>query len=151
MIDKREAILSRLVEVIEESGAFVSVSRNNPDPNPARMPAAVIFDADEETAAPPNPDKWREPNAPQLMTLRPEVYVLLAAAASNAGPRLSELRAAVYKAVVNDARLVELTDNTSGRIALNACRSQFAVGRSMNAELRMEFFFTYVLWARDLV
>lgn len=151
MIDRREAILSRLVEVIEGASVFSRVHRNNPNPTEGRMPAAVVFDADEEAAPMPDLSRYREPNAPQLMTMRPEVYVLIATNAANAGPRLSELRSAVYRAVVEDSTLNDLVGGKNGRIALNACRSQFAVGRSMQSELRMEFEFTYVLWARDLV
>ncbi len=150
MIDKREAILSRLVEVIEGASVFSSVYRNNPNPNEGRMPAAVVFDADEEAASMPDTARYREAGAPQFMTMRPEIYVLIAANAANAGPRLSELRAAVYRAIAEDKELSDLV-GTNGRISLSACRSQFAVGRSMQAELRMEFAFTYGLWARDLV
>jgi molybdenum cofactor biosynthesis enzyme len=150
MIDRREAILSRIVEVIEATSEFAVVSRNKPNAGEGRMPEAVVFDADEESAVMPDTSRWREADAPQLMTMRPEIYVLIAANAANAGPRLSELRAAVYRAIVEDKELSDLVGRT-GRIIMQACRSQFAVGRTMQAELRIEFAITYVLWARDLV
>jgi hypothetical protein len=149
--DRREEILSRLFEILDDVPGLSAVYRNCADPNEAKMPAAVVFDADEEIADPQPRVSGRGDAATtlQFVTMRPEVYILLSARAADAGTRLNELRARIYKAVVTDAALISLVE-TNGKITLEACRSGFAVGRAMSAELKMEFGFTYVLRTSDL-
>jgi hypothetical protein len=149
MIDRREQILARLVGIMETISGVVAVYRNCPDPNEARMPAIVVFDADEEIAPLPDTARYKGPTAPQVMVMRPEVFVVLSARAADAGTRLNELRARIYKAVVTDDALSDIV-GTNGRISLEAGRSGFAVGRAMSSELKLEFGFTYVLRASDL-
>jgi hypothetical protein len=149
MTDRREQILARLVEIMETIPGVGAVYRNNPDPNEGRMPAVVVFDADEEVAPLPDTARYKGSTAPQVMIMRPEIYILLSARAADAGTRLNELRALVYKAVVTDAALSDLVE-TNGRISLEAGRSGFAVGRAMLSELKLEFCFTYVMRASDL-
>jgi hypothetical protein len=149
MTDRREKILARLVEIMETITGVVSVYRNCPDPIEARMPAVVVFDADEEIAPLPDTARYKGPTAPQVMVMRPEVFVVLSARAADAGTRLNELRARIYKAVITDEALSDIV-GTNGRISLEAGRSGFAVGRAMSSELKLEFGFTYVLRASDL-
>lgn len=149
MSDKREQILARLVEIMETIPGVGAVYRNNPDPNEGRMPAVVVFDADEELAPLPDTAQYKGPTAPQVMVMRPEIYILLSARAADAGTRLNGLRASIYKAVVTDPSLFALV-GTNGRIILEAGRSGFAVGRAMSSELKLEFGFTYVLQASEL-
>lgn len=149
MTDKREAILARLVEIMETITGVVAVYRNCPDPNEARMPAVVVFDADEETAPLPDTARYKGPTAPQVMIMRPEVFVVLSARAADAGTRLNEFRARIYKAIVTDEALSDIV-GTNGKISLEAGRSGFAVGRAMSSELKLEFSISYVLWERDL-
>lgn len=149
MIDRREQILARLVEIMETIPGVGAVYRNNPDPNEGRMPAVVVFDADEGLAPLPDAARYKDPTAPQVMIMRPEIYILLSSRAADAGTRLNELRARVYKAVVTDKNLEDLV-GMKGRITLEAGYSGFAVGRAMSSELRLEFGFTYVMWASDL-
>jgi hypothetical protein len=149
MIDRREQILARLVEIMETIPAVGAVYRNNPDPNEGRMPAIIVFDADEEIAPLPDTARYKGSTAPQVMVMRPEIYILLSARAADAGTRLNELRARIYKAVVTDEALSDIV-GTNGRISLEAGRSGFAVGRAMSSELKLEFGFTYVLQPSDL-
>jgi hypothetical protein len=149
MIDRREQILARLVEITRAIAGVVAVYRNCPDPNEAKLPAVIVFDADEELAPMPDTTRYKGPTAPQVMIMRPEIYILLSARAADAGTRLNELRARIYKAVVTDSVLSELV-GTNGRITLEAGRSGFAVGRAMSSELKLELSFTYILRACDL-
>lgn len=149
MTDKREQILARLVEIMETIPGVGEVYRNNPDPNEGRMPAVVVFDADEEVASLPDTARYKGSTAPQVMIMRPEIYILLSARAADAGTRLNELRARIYKAIVTDLTLSSLVE-TNGRIMLEAGRSGFAVGRAMASELKLEFSFAYVLRASEL-
>jgi hypothetical protein len=123
--------------------------RNCLDPNEARMPAIVVFDADEEIAPLPDTARYKGPMAPQVMIMRPEVFVVLSARAADAGTRLNQLRARIYNAVVTNETLSDIV-GTNGRISLEAGRSGFAVERTMSSELRLEFGFTYVLQLSDL-
>jgi hypothetical protein len=149
--DRREEILSRLFEILDDIPGVSTVYRNNPDPNEAKMPAVVLFDADEELADPqPKASGRGEPaTTVQFMVMRPEVHILLSARAADAGTRLSELRSRIFKAIVTDSVLAGLAD-TNGKITLEACRSGFAAGRAMTSELKMEFSLTYVLRSSDL-
>lgn len=151
MTDKREAILARLVEIVETIPGVATVYRNNPDPNEAKMPAVVVFDADEELADPqPRVSGRGDPATTiQFMVMRPEVHILLSARAADAGTRLSELRSKIFKAVVTDSVIAGLAE-ANGRITLEACRSGFAAGRAMTSELKMEFSLIYVLRSSDL-
>ena len=149
MIDRRESILARLVVLMGTVKGIERVYRNNPNPNEGQMPAVVIFDADEEVAPVPETHHYKGATAPQIVIMRPEIFICLSERASDAGTRLNELRAAIYKAIVSDATLVSLV-GTNGRINFHAVRTGFAVGRSLAAELKLEIAFTYVLAVSDL-
>lgn len=148
MADRREQILVRIVEVLKTVTGIDAVYRNNNQPNETHVPAAVLFDADEDVANMPDPEIWRQPNAPQLMTMRPEIYLILGKKFENVGTSLNDFRGRIYKALVQDATLYALT-GTTGRMRLDSTQTQLATGRAMTGECRLLFSITYVLRASD--
>jgi len=149
MIDRREGIIARLVELMDSVDGVEVVYRNNPNPNEGKMPAIVVFDADEEQSPVPENMRNKGATAPVFLTMKPEIFIVLSDRAANAGSRLNELRARVLKAIANDQTLVDLA-TTNGRINLHSTRTGFAVGRSLAAEMKIEIGFTYPLLFSDL-
>lgn len=148
MADRREQILVRLVEILKTVHGIDAVYRNNDMPNEEHRPAAVVFDADESQADNPDPNIWRQAGAPQIMTMRPEIYLLLGKKFADVGTTLNDLRGRVYKAIATDATLASIT-GYNGRIRLDVMQTQLATGRAMNGEARLLFEISYVLKTSD--
>ena len=56
MVDTREDILARLLEVVATIPNIQSAQRNNVDIVEDQLPAAIVFDGDEETNDATDPD-----------------------------------------------------------------------------------------------
>ena len=50
MVDTREDVLARLLEVVATIPNIKSAQRNNLDITEEQLPAAIVFDGDEETS-----------------------------------------------------------------------------------------------------
>ncbi|MDK1386374.1 hypothetical protein QN224_13240 [Sinorhizobium sp. 8-89] len=142
MADPRELILQRLVEIGEGIAGVRKVKRNEIGQNESVLPLVVILDGDE-TAADSDP-KNRPPTAPRIMTMTPEIYVVVADKAATVGTEINLMRARMIDAIANDAQIVALTkDREGGRY--EGAASGLSRGRSMLGEVGLSFSFTYVL------
>ena len=141
MTDKREQILQRLLFILGSIEGMKTAVRNIEPPEPDR-PAAAIFDADEEIADFEFDE--RRQGAPIIMIMRPEIYVLVAAAPESLGTDINTKRAALIKAIMYDAELLALTKDDRG-IRYEGCASALSRGRQLNGEIGLSFAFTYVL------
>ncbi len=150
MADRREAIIRRILVVLNETNLFVTVARNSLHMPDEICPGVVVFDADEVVASDhPDAESWSPPRRPQFMTMRPDICLRLTSKTKDMGSELNRLRAAVYLAIVSDQALHDLI-GSNGRMMLDAARTQLAAGRQMTADMTMSFSFTYPLLAKDL-
>ncbi|MGR9317289.1 hypothetical protein ACU8LZ_12660 [Rhizobium leguminosarum] len=142
MADPRELILVRLGLVIAGVEDIRKVKRNELDQNESILPLAVILDGDE-TANDSDPVS-RPPTAPRIMTMTPEIYIIVTDKAASVGTKINLLRCRVISAIANDAEIIALTkDREGGRY--EGAASGLSRGRSMMGEVGLSFSFRYVL------
>jgi hypothetical protein len=146
-MDRREAILSRLVEIAGGLDGIVEARRNLPDVSEFRRPAIGIWDG-EEIGAETDPT-IRPANTPRRIEIRPEIFILVSADAADLGPTLNRFRAALVKAVLTDAPLIALTENGRGARYLG-CASGLARGRKVEGEMTLRFAIPYILNPAEL-
>jgi hypothetical protein len=147
-MDKREAILARLVEVAAGLDGVATAVRNQDEISERVRPAIAVFDADE-TADEAAERQDHPGRAPNRVVMTPEVLILLGASPENIGPALNGLRAKLVKAVLTDAQLIALT-GTNGRVRYAGCSTHLGHGRSMEGSMGVQFSFAYVLRPEQL-
>ena len=149
MLDRREALIARILAVLQTVDGIVVATRNIRHTNLEVMPAAIVFDADEHLAESPDSGLWVPPRTPQMMTMRPEIYVMVAGKPSEVGALLNGLRASIFSAMVQDADIQSLV-GTNGRIILDLVQTALAPGRQMSGEMKIVFAITYPVILKDL-
>ncbi len=148
MLDRREDILVRLLAVCRTVDGVAKVARNEQVTNDWDFPAVIVLDADEE-ADEAAFGRGRPARSPNLVTMTPELYVILGETPEAVGSELNRLRARFIKAVLTDAELGGLV-GTNGEIRYQACATGLARGRQMIGEMGLVFSFTYVLRPAEL-
>jgi hypothetical protein len=141
-MDRREEILSRLLEIAKSIVGMDKAFRNRVEIAESARPAIIILDADE-LADEADVGRGRPPLAPRIVGMTPEIYMLLGETPENVGVALNTLRAAFIKAVLSDSSLVVLCHN--GDIRYEGFSTGLAAGRSMEGECGVSFTFRYVL------
>lgn len=149
MPSPREAIIKRLVEVMEGVPSIRKVYRNNPQPSEALLPAAVVFEADEETDAPPDQDRHRSGARPFIVTMRPEIWLWVSSGPATVGTELNAIRDDAIKAILSDPQIDTLA-GVNGRVRYESSRSALAAGRAMEGQYVMTFAISYVLKASEI-
>jgi hypothetical protein len=147
-MDKREAILQRLVEIATGLPGVTAALRNQDEISERSRPAIAVFDADESSDESTERDE-HSGRAPSLVAMTPEVLILLGALPENVGSALNALRAKLVKAVLTDAQLIALT-GANGRIRYAGCATHLGHGRSMEGSMGIQFTFAYVLRPEQL-
>lgn len=147
MIDRREMILSRLLEIASATEGVVAAFRNKDEISEKQRPAIVILDADE--AADDADPTTRPSRSPRRVAMTPEIYILLGAKPEDLGTAINALRARFVRAVLGDAQLARIV-GTNGAIRYEGCATALARGRSMEGEMGVSFSFTYVLRPEEL-
>jgi hypothetical protein len=142
-MDKREAILTRLVATAGGLAGIKTAVRNQDEVSERARPAIVIFDGDE-TADEGAQERGRSGQAPNIVEMTPETLILLGAAPESVGTALNAMRAKLVKAVLTDAELAALT-GTNGRVRYVGCSTHLGHGRSMEGSMSVQFAFAYVL------
>jgi hypothetical protein len=152
MVDTREAVLVRLLEVVATIPNMRSVHRNNVDITEDQLPAVVIFDADEETDDAQDVGQ-RPSNRPTLVRMTPEI-VIAEKTAGQIGSELTTLRRELIKRVLTDTELNEQIVKTgrhgNGAIRYLGCQTDVGWMRSMHGALRAQFMFKYTLKPDEL-
>jgi hypothetical protein len=147
-MDKREAILQRLVEIAAGLQGIATAVRNQDEISEHKRPAIVVFDADESSDE--VAERLDHPGrAPNLVVMTPEVLILLGALPESVGPALNALRAKLVKAVLTDAQLIALA-GVNGRVRYGGCSTHLGHGRSMEGSMGVQFTFAYVLRPEQL-
>lgn len=144
-MDRREDILARLLVVAQGLPGMTAAVRNAGGLSDDKRPAVVILDADE-VAEPAADSRGR---GPQMVTMTPEIYILLSGAPADVGTQINAMRAGLIKAVLDDAALQTLV-TTNGAIRYEGCATGLARGRSMEGEMGVSIGFTYPLRTNEL-
>ena len=147
MTDRREMILTRLLEIAVGVEGIVAAFRNKDEISERQRPAIVILDADE--AADDADPASRPSRAPRRVAMTPEIYILLGAKPEDLGTAINRLRARFVKSVLGDSQLGSIV-GTNGDIRYEGCATALARGRSMEGEMGVSFSFTYVLRPEEL-
>jgi hypothetical protein len=147
MTDRREEILERLVALVAAIPNIRWAQRNNPDIPDDQLPAASVFDGDEESNGDVDIGSSRPPNRPYVVRMTPEI--IIAEQSNEVGSDLATLRVELIKRVLNDAALLA-TVGTNGNIRYLGCRTDRGWGRSLQGALQAQFTFKYPLKIEEL-
>ena len=151
MVDVREDILARLLEIVATIPNIRTVLRNNIDIGERPLPAAIVLDGDEETndASDVSAHPSTKPIAVQMMP-----QIVIAQQSDEVGSDLTTLRRELIKRVLFDTELNEQIVKTgrqgNGAIRYLGCQTDLGVGRSMQGGLLAQFMFKYMLKPQDL-
>jgi hypothetical protein len=145
-MDKREAILQRLVEIAAGLDGIACAVRNQDEISERARPAVAIFDADESAAEHVGDHPGRAPN---IIEMSPEMLILLGATPGLFGSALIALRARLIKTVVTDPELIALA-GANGHVRYAGCSTHLGHGRSMEGSMSVQFSFGYVLRPEQL-
>ena len=142
-MDKREAILARLVEVAGDLAGIKTAIRNQDEVSERARPAIVVFDADE-TADERAGERGHSGRAPNIIEMSPEALILLGGTPERVGSDLNAMRAIFVKAVLLDPQLGTLV-GANGYVRYVGCSTHLGHGRSMEGSMGVHFAFGYVL------
>lgn len=147
MPDVREEILARLVAIGTQVPGIVSAGRNRVALSETARPAIIVLDADE--AAEEDDRASRPGQAPQLVVMTPELFVLAGKPAAEIGAELNAFRRRIVRRVLTDGPLLGLA-GPNGFVRYAGCATALAVGRSMEGEMSLSFAIRYVLRPMEL-
>jgi len=148
LVDVREDILARLLEVVAAIPNIRSAYRNNTEIAENQLPAVIVFDGDEETSDTQN----RPSNSPIIVQMTPEI--IIAEQSDEVGSDLTTLRRELIKLVLFDTELNNLIAQSSprgnGAIRYLGCQTDLGWMRSLHGALRAQFMFKYTLRPEQL-
>jgi hypothetical protein len=147
-MDRRELILARLAVIAAGVEGVTFSARNRDELSDRQRPAIIILDADEVADA-GGAGQGRKPQAPSVVSMTPEIYILLSDKPADVGGSLNTLRARLLKAVLADATLANLT-GPNGAIRYEGCATGLSRGRSMEGEMGVSIAFLYPLNPNEL-
>ena len=151
MADVREDILARLLEIVAGIPNIRSAQRNNVDIPEDQLPAAIVFDGDEETDDAADVS-MRPANRPTIVRMHPEI--IIAQQDDEVGSDLTTMRRDLIKRVMTDTMLNEQIVKTgrfgNGAIRYLGCQTDLGWGRSLFGALRAQFMFKYALKIEEL-
>lgn len=156
MMDRRELILDKICDILKGVEGIQIAERNYIRPDEGLLPAVSVLDGDEMVAElpdGPNAGRWRDAAAPQIMTMRPEIYLRVADDKTAVGNTLNTLRARIHKALVTNAELTAIVGagrGKNGRIQLERVQSALGWGRTMEGEAILYYALTYILDPAEL-
>lgn len=148
MADRRERILAQLLVVAKSVDGVKKAVRNQKGLSDDQMPGIVIYDSDED-ADDRDVGRSRPPNAPNMVTMTPEILLLLAGLPENVGEEINSFRAKFLKAVMTDSDLRTIV-GSNGEIRYRGCATGLTQGRQMSGEMGVSFAFTYPLLPAEL-
>jgi len=147
MIDIRENILKRLMEIAASIPNVRSAKRNLVDLPEDILPAANIRDGDEESNGLNDIGSSHPPNRDYTVQMTPEIEI--SEQSDEVGSDIGTLRRELIKRVLTDAVLVGSV-GTNGAIRYLGCQTDIYAGRTYVAVLSAQFVFKYVLKIEEL-
>jgi hypothetical protein len=152
MTDRREEVLSRLLDILKSvSGVQVAV-RNRGELPADKRPAIVLLDGDEVARGAVQQTRGRLTLAPNLIDLSPEIYVLMDAREPHnerIGEDMNAMRVLILTSIMKDTPLADVL-GSNGDIQYNGCETDMASGRSMAGQMNIRMMFTYALRPSEL-
>lgn len=150
-IDKREAILARLFELLSVTG-IENTYRNRPDKGDKTRPCAILMDGDESSRTSHRDGRGSLVMAPQIMQMQPQIFVLLKearlnnenSAGVNVGTELNTFRTTLLGAIASDSALRSLI-GANGGIALASAITDLKSGSDMSGQMLLSFQINYLL------
>lgn len=148
----REQILARILQIASDvktaDTTIKSAFRNRGPRSTDVRPAVGLLDGDETNNLPPRaPGRGGQRLPPAIMTMTPELYILLEETRpkqEEIGPRINAYRDALIEAMAGDTALLALL-GANGRIQYRGCVTDLKSGSALNGEMRLDFAFTYVV------
>lgn len=149
MPDKREEILTQFLAIaVAVKTADVSIKtaiRNRGWKENEARPAIILLDGDETGNL--NELKGRAGlMRPQLVTMRPELYVILDERRlknETVGEDLNAYRLALAVAIASDQTMATLL-GSNGKVVYNGCTTDLKSGSALTGQMRLDFAFTYL-------
>jgi hypothetical protein len=153
MVDVREDILARLVEVVAAIPNLRSAQRNNVDITEDQLPAAIVLDGDEESDG-ANDVSMKQPHRPYNVQMTPGIVVQVQDDNVVLGSMVTTFRRELIKRVLTDIELNEQIVKTgrfgNGAIRYLGCQTDVGWTRTGYAALTAQFMFKYTLKPDEL-
>lgn len=151
MPDKREDILVRYLAIAQSvqiaDTTIKTVIRNRGWKSNEDRPAIVLLDGDEaNTGAEYRLGRGGLQMRPALVTMRPELYVLLDERRlqnDTVGQDLNNYRVLLARALAIDTQMVSLL-GSNGKVVYNGCVTDLKSGSALTGQMRLDFAFTYL-------
>jgi hypothetical protein len=150
MIDKREAILVRLRDIIETVPGVKAAGRNRQDVTGKARPAILLHDGDEQTEN--NKETAPRFSAVDKATMTPQLVILAGTTTEQLGTTLNGIRAALLPLVLQDPELINLCGgpNSNSQIRYEGCAVTSEAGEAREGRMECNFAFEYVFKVSDL-
>jgi hypothetical protein len=157
-MDRREAILAQLLAIATDAPGVKTAARNRDAPSDEESPAIIIYDGDEQVSDDTDrPGEIRKVAVkPRIVAMSPTIEVVLGASPADAGTLINALRIYLFKTILQDETLAALVVNSVATppvargIHYLGCEMGSALGRSLQANMVLNFAFTYVLNVLEL-
>lgn len=148
--DIREDILVRVLAIMQGITGIVNAVRNRQLLSTEERPAMVLLDGVELPRLSVDTRRIQgrmATMAPQIVQLRPELYILLKEGRPNQadiGPELDGYRIAFLKKMWADVTLATIL-GSNGSIVYNGCDTDLKSGSALSGQMRLDFIVNYVL------
>ena len=148
-IDRREQILARLLVIATGIPGITTAVRNKfGGLNETDLDAIAICDG-EEQGDERDPENTRPTNAPRRIVMMPSIEISAAGPPETVGTTINGYRAKLVKGICSDATLISLCTDRTG-IRYLGCQSGAGLGSTMDANMVLQFAFTYRLFPDEL-
>jgi hypothetical protein len=139
--DRRELILTRLMEIGVALPGIESAFRNSDTVPEKARPAFLLQDGDE-FATDADRTAQIQRSGIYMTTMTPMITLFASGSTETMEKTLSDIRVSLINSVCSDQTIKNLT-GTNGNIRYNGCRTSDEFGRRLEGELRVDFEFTY--------
>jgi hypothetical protein len=148
-MDRREAILSRIFALLD-SVSGIPAYRNRGNVLVDKRPALVLLDGIED-ARDDLRGRGRPSHTPNVIIMRPEIYIALRPQLDNegVGEELNALRGAILKLILTDATLAGL-HTRNGEIFYNGCLTDLAQNEPMDGLMSLLLLIAYPFMPEEL-
>ncbi len=142
-MDRREAILARLLVIASGIAGVKTARRNEASLSERARPGIVILDADEVVEL-PTTGSGKPARAPSVVSMTPEVVIQLQDNSEDVGSQLNAFRRLWLQAVLTDAEILGLV-GPNGEVRYEGCATALSRGRTMEGEMGVAIAFLYPL------
>jgi hypothetical protein len=147
-IDRREQIIARIVLIAGGLPGVKTVERNKTQISERQRPAIVVLDGNEEGAV-GEFALGRPAITPKIISMMPEVWLMVGGPKETVGSALNELRAAVVRAILEDFSLQDFVGETGG-YQYQGCVTDLTLGEQSEGLMGLHFAFHYPLRSSEL-